>query len=41
MNHAFAKRITQIIKPRENDPEHGTKSTIIDNAAEFSLQAFK
>jgi hypothetical protein len=39
-NHAFAKIMSQIIKLKANFPEHRINSIRLDNAAEFTSQAF-
>ena len=39
-NHAFAKIMSQIIKLKAHYPEHRIQSIRMDNAAEFSSQAF-
>ena len=39
-NHAFAKLTSQIIKIRNNFPNHHVKSTRMDNAGEFISKAF-
>jgi hypothetical protein len=39
-NHAFAKLIAQVIKLKAQYPEHLIQSIQMDNAAEFSSQAF-
>jgi hypothetical protein len=39
-NHAFAKIMSQIIKLKANFPEHRINSIRMDNAAEFTSQAF-
>jgi hypothetical protein len=39
-NHAFAKFMTQVIRLKANYPEYRIKSICMDNAAEFSSQAF-
>jgi hypothetical protein len=39
-NHAFAKIMSQIIKLKENFPEHRINTIQIDNAAKFTSQAF-
>jgi hypothetical protein len=39
-NHAFTKFMTQIIRLKVNYPEYRIKSIRMDNAAEFSSQAF-
>jgi hypothetical protein len=39
-NHAFAKIMSQIIKLKANFPEHRINSIWMDNAAEFTSQAF-
>jgi hypothetical protein len=39
-NHAFAKIMSQIIKLKANFPKHWISSIRMDNAAEFTSQAF-
>jgi hypothetical protein len=39
-NHAFAKFMTQVIRLKANYPEYRIKSIRMDNATEFSSQAF-
>ena len=39
-NQAFAKLILQIIKIRNNFPDHHVKSIRMDNAGEFTSKAF-
>ena len=39
-NHAFAKIISQIIKLKAHYPEHRIQSICLDNAVEFTSQAF-
>jgi IS30 family transposase len=39
-NHAFAKIMVQVIRLKEDFPEHRIQSIRLDNAAEFSSRAF-
>jgi hypothetical protein len=39
-NHVFAKFMTQVIRLKANYPEYRLQSVRLDNAAEFSSQAF-
>ena len=39
-NHAFAKIIAQVIRLRAHHPKHQIQSIRMDNAAEFSSNAF-
>jgi hypothetical protein len=39
-NHVFVKFMMQVIRLKENYPEYRIKSICMDNAAEFSSQAF-
>ena len=39
-NHAFAKKIAQVIRLRAHHPEHQIQSIRMNNAAEFSSKAF-
>jgi hypothetical protein len=38
-NHAFAKIMTQVIRLKENFPEHRLQSIQLDNATKFSFKA--
>jgi IS30 family transposase len=39
-NHTFIKIMSQIIKLKANFPEHQIQTIRMDNAAEFTFQAF-